>query len=117
MPLDWNNESLAQGLRCYQAGQFFEAHEYWELIWLRCVEPEKTFLQSLIQITAAFEHFRRGEPAGAASLLRRSLARLENYPVTFSGVDVDELRTSLRQWLAALAQPGGKPAIPYPRIR
>ena len=102
--MDWSDGSLADGLRCYRAGEYFAAHEHWELVWLKSAEPEKTFVQALIQVTAAFEHWRRGEPEGTASLLRRALGRLERYPAEFGGVDVERLRGELRAWVAALAE-------------
>lgn len=104
MPLDWEHGALAEGLRCYRSGQFFLAHEHWESAWLQCAEPEKTFLQSLIQIAAAMHHLERGNRTGAASLLTRSLRRLERFPATFAAVDVEALRHSLRAWVRALAQ-------------
>lgn len=42
------------GLAHFNAEKFFEAHEFWEEIWLVESEPEKTFLQGLIQVAAAF---------------------------------------------------------------
>ena len=59
MTLDWTQGSLAEGLRLYEAGEFFAAHEAWESRWLESHEPEKTFLQGLIQVTAAFHHLQR----------------------------------------------------------
>jgi predicted metal-dependent hydrolase len=112
--LDWRVGALADGLRCYRCGDFFEAHEYWELVWLQCAEPEKTFLQSLIQVSAAFHHLSRGNRVGARSLLTRALRRLERYPDQFGGVGVAELRQRLREWLLALEAGSGLPA--YPRI-
>jgi len=29
-------------------------------VWLKAIEPDKTFLQGLIQITAALHHWQRG---------------------------------------------------------
>ena len=55
-PLDWTQGNLFAGLRCFHSGAFFEAHEHWESVWLAAQEPEKTFLQGLIQIAAAFYH-------------------------------------------------------------
>jgi len=116
MPLDWNHGALADGLRCYQDGEFFLAHEHWECAWLRAAEPDKTFLQSLIQIAAAMHHFERGNRTGAASLLARSLRRLEAFPSRYGGVELDPLRRSLRAWLLALdAQQSPHP--PFPPIR
>ncbi len=117
MPLDWNDAALAEGLRCYECGEYFEAHEHWEGVWLKCAEPEKTFLQALIQVTAAFHHLERGNRVGTASLLRASLRRLEKYPVEYGGVAVEQLRWSMRAWLVALDDATERPAIALPKIR
>ncbi len=76
MSLDWNNGELFEGLRSFHSGAFFEAHEHWETVWLAAQEPEKTFLQGLIQVAAGFHHFQRGNCAGTISLLRSALRRL-----------------------------------------
>jgi len=116
MPLDWNNGALAEGLRCYRAEQFFDAHEHWESVWLASAEPDKTFLQALIQVTAAFHHLRRGNRAGAASLLDAALIRLDSYPDEFSGLSVESLRQNLRAWRDALDRIDGSPQLPFPLI-
>ncbi|MFZ0395685.1 MAG: DUF309 domain-containing protein [Terracidiphilus sp.] len=116
MPLDWENGALAEGLRCYRAEQFFEAHEHWESVWLLCAEPEKTFLQALIQVTAAFHHLRRGNRTGAVSLLNAALLRLEFYPAEFAGLSVESLCRNLRAWRDALVRDDGLPQLAIPLI-
>src|SRR5580693_6861673 len=76
MSLDWTHGELQKGLRCFHSGAFFEAHEHWESVWLAAQEPERTFLQGLIQVAASFHHFQRGNCAGTISLLRSALRRL-----------------------------------------
>lgn len=117
MPLDWETAALANGLACYRGCEFFEAHEHWESEWLRLAEPEKTFLQSLIQISAAFHHLQRKNKAGTRSLLTRALRRLEHYPDEYGGVGVEALRQSLHAWLRALADESASSSPPYPLIR
>lgn len=113
MTFDWSNGPLAEGLACYRNQRFWHAHEHWEEFWHTCREPEKTFVQALIQVTAAFHHFQKGEFAGAISLLRKALARLEPYPDEFGGVAVATLRESIREWVRALeTKDGSTPAFP-----
>jgi hypothetical protein len=100
--LDWKSEALAEGLACYRRGEFFEAHEHWELVWLELEEPEKSFLQAVIQTTAAFHHFHAGNRVGASSLMRRAVRRMDLCPEEFAGLNVGRLRAELRPWLAAL---------------
>ncbi len=116
MPLDWEQGALAEGLACYRNREFFLAHEHWESVWLRSGEPEKTFLQALIQITAAFHHLERGNRVGGASLLRAALRRLEPYPAHFGGLAVEPIRESVRVWLCALEN-DDDPQFPCPPIR
>lgn len=117
MLLDWTTGPLAEGLRCYHDQEFFDAHEHWEGVWLRCNEPEKTFLQALIQITAAFHHLKHENLAGTESLLRRALRRLEGFPAEYEGVAVEALRVNIREWLEALALEDARLQLPFPLIR
>jgi len=117
MPLDWSSGALAEGLDCYRTSRFFDAHEHWEGVWLASQEPEKTFLQAIIQVAAAFHHLQKGNRAGAVSLLGRALSRLEGYPDEFGGVEVRHLRAELKAWVSAL-RPGSELDLlpPYPDL-
>lgn len=114
--LDWTTGTLAEGLRCYHNRQFFEAHEHWESVWLKSAEPEKTFLQGLIQMAAAFHHFQRGNPQGTASLLRQSLRKLEGFADVSGTVMIERLRAAIREWLDALDR-SQAPDLKFPEIR
>jgi len=116
MMFDWTEDPLAEGLRCYRAHRFFEAHEHWEEVWLKCQDPEKKFLQALIQVTVAFHHLQRNNRAGAMRQLTAALRKLELYPDGFGGVKVAKLCESIRAWIAALEQ-GDAPEMPVPEIR
>lgn len=102
MTLDWNSGELAKGLACYNRGEFFASHEHWESVWLTLEEPEKSFLQALIQVTAAFHHLESGNSAGTVSLLRRALRRLEFSPAQFAGLAVSPLRAGIAAWLLSI---------------
>ncbi len=116
MPFDWTQGALADGLRCYRNQEFWIAHEHWEAIWLKCDEPDKTFLQAIIQVTAAFHHLQRGNLIGLASLLNRALGRLDKFPPSYGGIEVEPLRAIIRQWLQALGTGHPLPQLPFPKI-
>lgn len=116
MPLDWSRGELAEGLGCYRNDEFFLAHEHWESEWLKAEEPEKTLLQALIQTAAAFHHLRRGNPDGAASLLRAALRRLDPFPPAYGGIEVSTLREGLHAWLQTFDRQDTPPNLPRPRI-
>lgn len=102
MTFDWTQGALAEGLRCYEAGEFFAAHEAWEAVWLQSHEPDKTFLQAVIQVTAAFHHHQRNNPLGATLLLQAALRRLEPYPPNFGGISTALLSNDIRERLQSL---------------
>ena len=117
MTLDWTCGELAEGLRCYCAEEFFLAHEHWEAVWLKCDEPEKTFLQGLIQVTAAFHHWQRGNRQGTASLLRAALRRLDGFAASFGGIRVDAFREEIKACLRALEELEMPVHLCFPKIR
>ena len=115
---DWNTGPLREGLHCYRTEQFFEAHEHWERVWLTLSEPEKSFLQALIQVSAAFHHLRGANRSGAVSLLTRALERLDRCPSEFGSLDVALLREQARQWRAwILADQAKEPPSSFPEFR
>jgi len=102
MEIRTKDEKFQRGLRHFNAREFFEAHEVWEEIWLVEAEPEKTFLQGLIQLAAAFHHYCRGNPAGAESLLAAGIVKLLRFSEHYRGLEIGALRTSAKKWARAL---------------
>lgn len=96
-------DAFRRGIDQFNAGRFFEAHETWEEVWLRSPEPDKTFLQGIIQIAAAFHHYSRGNTRGTRSLLEAGLGRLERFPNAYRGIQLAALRTEAKTWVAELA--------------
>jgi uncharacterized protein len=99
---DREAELFAHGVTLFNTRYFFEAHEAWEEIWLHTAPPEKTFLQGLIQVTAAFHHHSRENLRGTKSLLRAGLLKLEDFPPHHRGLHIEKLRKVARRWLEVL---------------
>jgi predicted metal-dependent hydrolase len=90
------------GIEQFNKRHFFEAHETWEEIWLATPEPDKAYLQGIIQIAAAFHHYGRGNAKGTRSLLEAGLRRLERCTAGHFGISMEELRAVAREWVVAL---------------
>jgi predicted metal-dependent hydrolase len=106
-----------RGIALFNAGRFFEAHEVWEQLWLEEPLPERTFLQGLIQVAAAFFHHSRGNPRGQRSLLAAGLAKLEQFSGEHRGIALAKLRADVRDWVQT-PDAGGEDRSPkVPRIR
>jgi predicted metal-dependent hydrolase len=97
------SEQFPKGIALFNARKFFESHEVWEELWLVEPEPEKTFLQGLIQLAAACHHHGRGNRRGAQSLLAAGLAKLGRFPDDHRGIAVAKLRADAEQWAATLS--------------
>lgn len=117
MVFELNEEKFQKGIEQFNARSFFEAHETWEEIWLTAPEPEKTFLQGIIQVSAAFHHYRRGNPTGAQSLLTAGLRKLSRFPENHRGLDLEALRDAARRWLKALGRCEDPGPDALPRIK
>ena len=98
------HERFERGLAHFNARQFFEAHEVWEEIWLVEDEPEKTFLQGVIQIAAAFHHYRRGNSDGAETLLAAGIVKISRFPHDYHGLAVEDLRVTAKWWARRLGE-------------
>jgi hypothetical protein len=95
-------KKFEEGVAHFNAKKFFEAHEFWEEIWLVESEPEKTFLQGLIQVTAAFHHRQRGNPEGVELLLAAGIVKLLRFPEDHRGLAIGELRENAKRWARAI---------------
>jgi uncharacterized protein len=95
-------KKFEEGVAHFNAKKFFEAHEFWEEIWLVESEPEKTFLQGLIQVTAAFHHRQRGNPEGVELLLAAGIVKLLRFPEDHRGLEIGELRENAKRWARAI---------------
>jgi predicted metal-dependent hydrolase len=93
------------GMRLYNEGEFYEAHEQWEILWLAEEEEDpRLFLQGLIQLTSAFHKlFGQRRVEGAERLLERALTKLDRYPSSYLGVALGPLRDGARACKTAMA--------------
>jgi uncharacterized protein len=96
----------------FNKGAFFEAHEALEDVWRAAPQPEKKFLQGLIQVAVALHHYGKGNLAGARSVLRRAFRNISLYPEGFGGIHSAALLHSIAEWQRALDEGTATPALP-----
>lgn len=90
---------VLRGVKAFNAGRFFLAHEIWEDVWRDSLPPAKDYYQALIQAAIAFYHLQRGNFVGARRLADRALGRLEHFDPQYLGLDTRRLRLCLEQVL------------------
>ena len=89
LPLEENHRL---GTAHFNAGRFFQAHEAWETAWKQARgTPDEEFWKGLSQLGAGYVHYRRGNPHGAQTLIRRGLSRIGRYGDRHQGVDVERV--------------------------
>jgi predicted metal-dependent hydrolase len=76
------------GIVLFNRGDFFEAHEVWEDLWMDTAGADKRFFQSLIQAAVGLLHFCNGNGRGAAKLYRSSKDYMQRYDSPHLGLDI-----------------------------
>lgn len=98
---------------CFNAGNYYEAHDVLEDLWLRTEGRDASFYKGLIQLAGAFVHLRKQweaphhpthsrRLAPAARLLRLALSHLDHFGASHHGLDLSEVRRLGTQTLAML---------------
>ena len=92
MPLSAaQSQKYIEGVRLFNAGEFWHAHEQWEACWLAAYEPEATFFKGIFQAAAALVHWQRGNPRGLWRNWEKSRPKLVALPTTMHGLDLRAL--------------------------
>ncbi len=82
---------LAEGVRLFNAEEYFAAHDAWEELWTEYRGPWRNLLKGLIQAAVALYHFQRGNLVGARKLCRTSRAYLQPFATESPLVNVADL--------------------------
>lgn len=101
---------LLEGVRLFNAGEFFDAHEVWEDLWADCPAADRRFVQALIQAAVAVYHFSRTNFAGATRLFGSGRRYMDPYRPRYMGLDIDRFWDTMAAHLApALTGGAGGP--------
>lgn len=90
-----------EGIRLFNAGKYFEAHEAWEEIWMRSSGEARLFFQMLIQSAVCFHHYEGGNARGATGLYERVLEKLSRLPDVYMSLDVRRFASQFKDFFAA----------------
>ncbi|HEX9615209.1 MAG TPA: DUF309 domain-containing protein [Bacteroidota bacterium] len=118
--LDSSEGSLfEEGIRLFNTGRFWEAHEVWEDVWKNREEESRIFFQGIIQAAAGYHLIaERPRPGGAKKNLAKALEKLALFPDQFLGIEVGLLRNSIQETLALLDSQRGENSekVKCPRV-
>ena len=97
-----NDERLKDGIRLFNAGSYFEAHEVWEELWRHCHPQDRNFVQALIHLAVALHHWHQGNVQGAERQLRKALKKISVYPRVYGSLDTLRLSNHMTKLLEQL---------------
>ena len=84
-----------RGLELARAGEYFAAHEAFELAWRSALTEERDFFQGLVHAVVFAYQSGRGRAVGAERQRIKALRRLEPYTPTHRGLDIERLLAAL----------------------
>lgn len=95
-----------EGLRLFNAEDFFESHEVLEELWAETEDDDKKFYQGLIQVAVALLHFGNENLGGARKVYTSARRYLEPYGPEHQGLDIERLLAEFDHCFSELMQSG-----------
>lgn len=112
-------DKVQLGLKTFNEGKFFEAHEILEDVWRHERGPPKNFYRGLINLGVGYAHWRKGKAKAATSVLTAARELLEPYAPAYDGVEVTPLLKQIERTIGAImssALEGPEAKISVPKI-
>lgn len=117
--------TILTGVVMFNAGLFFECHEFLEGAWRVAPPADRGFHHGIILIAAAFYHYEKGNLHGARIKLTQGIKALQPYLPHAHGVRLDQWMAALDPWrnlieagqLRGVLNPSEIPRIPMTRAR
>jgi predicted metal-dependent hydrolase len=85
------------GIVLFNDGDFFEAHEVWESLWMETAGDDKRFYQGLIQAAVSLCHFCNGNLRGARKLFLSGRDYMARYGEQFMGLNIKRFWCDMEQ--------------------
>ncbi|NMB86935.1 MAG: DUF309 domain-containing protein [Chloroflexi bacterium] len=104
-----------EGLRYFNAGLYFEAHEELEAAWREETEAIRDLYRGILQVGVAYYHIQRANYNGARKLLLRCRPWLAPYPDWCRGIHVEKLRQDYQIVERKLIQLGPEQVAQIPK--
>ena len=90
---------VLDGIRLFNAGEFYEAHEAIEAEWHAERRPIRRLYQGILQIGVGLHHARNGNHRGAVLLLTDGIEKTSRFLPACQGIDTARLAREAHEWL------------------
>jgi predicted metal-dependent hydrolase len=95
-----------EGIRLFNEGKYFVAHEALEAAWHAEGEPDRRLYQGILQAGIAYMHARNRYAKGVFSMYKRCQVWLKPWPDHCRTIDVGKFRSDVQALVAAVQQLG-----------
>lgn len=85
-------ELAQEGIRKFNAGEYYEQHDLFEEQWMAIETPVRDLYRAVLQVGVAYFQIQRGNYRGALKMLQRSVQWLVTLPDTCQGINIKKLR-------------------------
>ncbi len=85
-----------QGLKKFNQGKYFEAHDLLELAWVEDQSPGRDLYRAILQVSVAYYQILRGNYNGAAKMFLRVRKWIDPLPDSCRGINIKKLRQEAR---------------------
>ena len=85
------NDLYNSGLNSFKNKQFYEAHEFWEELWIDYKLSDSKFIQGLIQLSVAYFHITNLNKKGAISLFKKCYVKLKLFAPCHREINVSNI--------------------------
>lgn len=99
-PHSQEEELFAEAREYFNSERYWECHEVLEGVWRLKHGEEKSLLQGIILVCAAFVHHQKGEESVALSILGRALKQLVFGAESYGGFSVSDLKRNVQEILS-----------------
>jgi predicted metal-dependent hydrolase len=108
-------QNYLEGIRLFNAGEFWHAHEQWEICWLAASDRESLFYKGIIQAAAALVHWKKGNLRGLRRNWEKSRPKLVALPPEVAGIDLHALIGDMDRFVLANGESTPIPQIQRPK--
>ncbi len=74
-------EIFNKGILAFNERRFYDAHEYWEKLWVNHKLKDAKFIQGLIQLAVGYFHLFNQNLNGARSMVRKSIGKFDSFEI------------------------------------
>tara|TARA_B100000029_G_scaffold334439_1_gene326546 strand:+ start:1732 stop:2112 length:381 start_codon:yes stop_codon:yes gene_type:complete len=94
---DRKEDLFTQGIRAFNEGNYYDAHEFWEDLWSDYYFSDRLYVQGLIQMSVGYYHITNQNLKGAKGLFNKCVPKLEKFQNNETrGLNLADLIQSVR---------------------